>query len=212
MAQVKHQRSKSIRTGGPGSDSLHSASQGGMVSERERESVRLIVLCATVLLIVSRTDVMARVYNNARFGFQVKLPPGKVICGPENSTSDHGFAVLFNTRDCLSDDDTTRIYIEASYNASDLRSTFEDGELICGGAMITPSPFWVSGYRFHQCASDPRKQPKSIKFFFIRPSKSNDVGEEVAYNAGLVCRHDECRKVMMTMRWIFAHMKFTKRE
>lgn len=170
------------------------------------------LLCAACLLIASNVEVFAKTWSNANYGFQVELPPGYVVCGPEGFTADHGFFVLFDTKDCLSDDDVSGLYVEASYNAMEVRSSIGEGKLICDGAAIKPSPFWIAGYRFYQCESGRGKANHGMRYFVLRHGKANDVGAEMTYDVGLICKHNDCRRLMPMARWIFAHMKFTKRE
>jgi hypothetical protein len=164
------------------------------------------------ILIASHGGTSAKTYINTNYGFQVELPPGKVTCGPEYTTANHGFFVLWDTKDCLSNEDATGLYVEASYNALDLRSTVAEGRLICDGATIGPSPFWVAGYRFYQCKSGRREKPQTMRFFVLRHGKAKDVGEEMTYDVGLICYHNDCQKLLPMARWIFAHMKFIRRE
>jgi hypothetical protein len=109
------------------------------ILRHKSEWTRLWIVAA--ILIASRVGASAKTYINTNYGFQVELPPGKVTCGPEYTTANHGFFVLWDTKDCLSSEDATGLYVEASYNALDLRSTFAEGSLICGGATITKPPF-----------------------------------------------------------------------
>jgi hypothetical protein len=97
------------------------------------------------MLIAARGAAFAKIYSSANYGFQVELPPGYIVCGPEGFTADHGFSVLFDTKDCLSDDDASGLYVFASYNAMEVRSTAGEGKLICDGAAIKHSPFWIAG-------------------------------------------------------------------
>jgi hypothetical protein len=183
-----------------------------MVGAKDVGPLIIRLLFAAAMLIASYAEGSAKVYINGNYGFRVELPPGRVVCGPEYSTANHGFFVPFDTTDCLSDNGVMGIYVEASYNSMELRSTLDEGKLICDGAPAEPSPFWVSGYRFYQCESGGRNQHQSIKYFLLRRGKANDRGEEMTYDVGLICPHDDCHKLMPTARWIFAHMKFIRRE
>lgn len=96
-------------------------------------------------------EAYAEVYTNARFGFQVELPPEKMACGPEYAKSDHGFFIPLKKIDCVDTDNVAGLYVGAYYNVLGLRSGIEESRSICHGMAIGPNPFRVAGYRFHQC-------------------------------------------------------------
>ena len=51
-----------------------------------------------------------------------------------------------------------------------------------------------------------------LNYFVLRHGKTNDPGAEMSYQIGLSCPRDNRRPLMPMTRWIFAHMRFIRRE
>lgn len=170
--------------------------------------MRFRLLLAVAPLIVAQVGAVAGTYTNATFGLKMELPPGKVICTAEEYQSDRGVIILWDTRKCPSDRDAAGIYVYVAYNATQRRSTFELGKDNCSVGTARLSPFKVSGFRFYQCLSRTDGGRTALAYFVLRDRKLSSPDNEVTYGVTLICPHDDCRTLMPTTRWIFAHMKF----
>jgi hypothetical protein len=172
------------------------------------------LLLAMITFFTLQNVVFAKTYTNAEYGIQAELPSGKMICTAENdgSTSDHGFTVLWETKLCPPEDDTPAVYVYFGMNAFEARSTLEEGKHICHGAIIRQSPFRVGNQLFYQCKPVRVRSHINLEYFVLREVKGGSPEGESIYNVSLVCPRSDCRKLMPMTRWIFAHMKFIKRE
>ena len=172
------------------------------------------LLLAMITFATLNNVVFAKTYTNSEYGIQAELPSGKVVCTAENdgSTSDHGFTVLWRTNRCPPEDNTPGTYVYFGMNAFEARSTFEEEKHICRGAVIRSSPFRVGNQLFYQCKPMRVLSHVNLEYFAPRQVMGGSPEGESTYNVSLVCPRSHCRRLMPMTRWIFAHMKFIKRE
>jgi hypothetical protein len=173
--------------------------------------MRARALLIAIMLIARGATALAETYTDSYFEFRAAMPKEKVVCLPRENTSDHGFVVLWETKDCNFISSPTGIYVYASHNFDrESNTTPELGKLLCDGNAVSPSPFVVSGFRFYQCKSKTDEGRLGPSYFVLRHVKGGYPESEPTYGVWLICPHDDCRKLMPMTRWIFVHMRFIR--